>query len=317
MDASWVRPDVRRLRQHDGVPGTAVRPDGRGVAEDAQLASLLLHAPPAQRQPVLLFACVHALLLGGDGDELARHYPNLTAHPDPGDPLPALRRVCEQHEASLAAMLASRHTQTNEIGRCALLLPAFGLLGGRGRPARPPRRRIERRAQPADRPLPLPLRARRNGRTVVVPDRARVRDPGRRPRPGVDPHDRHPPRHRPAARRRHRRRRGPVAGGVCLAGPARPLRPPAGRDRDGPDRRHHRPGGRCRHGHRTAGGIVRRVRASGRHQHVGAQLPRRGRTEGLRRVARRARLPTRPVLGVPREPVPRPGAARAECRHCR
>jgi hypothetical protein len=99
-----------------------------GVAEDAELASLLLHAPPAQRQPVLLFACVHALLLGGDGEELARYYPNLTSRPDTGDPLPAFRRVCEQHEASLAAMLASRHTQTNEVGRGALLLPAFGLL---------------------------------------------------------------------------------------------------------------------------------------------------------------------------------------------
>jgi hypothetical protein len=99
-----------------------------GIAADEQLASLLLRAPPEQRQPVLLFACVHALLLGGDGDELARYYPNLTARPDTGDPLPALRRFCAQHETDLAAMLVSRHTQTNEIGRCVLLLPAFGLL---------------------------------------------------------------------------------------------------------------------------------------------------------------------------------------------
>jgi hypothetical protein len=99
-----------------------------GIAEDERLAALLLHAPPVQRQPVLLFACVHALLLEGDGDELARYYPNLTGRPEPGDPLPALRRFCEQHEADLTALLASRQTQTNEVGRCALLLPAFGLL---------------------------------------------------------------------------------------------------------------------------------------------------------------------------------------------
>ena len=39
-----------------------------GIAADPPLADLLLHAPP-QRQPVLLFACVHNLLLV-DGDEL-------------------------------------------------------------------------------------------------------------------------------------------------------------------------------------------------------------------------------------------------------
>ena len=102
-----------------------------GIAGDEMLAGLLLLAPAAQRQPVLLFACVHDLLLSGvDGDsaDLARHYPNLTADPDGGDPLPALRRFCTDHEAALTELLANRSTQTNEIGRCALLLPAFGML---------------------------------------------------------------------------------------------------------------------------------------------------------------------------------------------
>ena len=51
-------------------------------------------APPTQRQPVLLFACVHDLLLGAPDDELARFYPNLTATPEAGDPVPAFRRFC-------------------------------------------------------------------------------------------------------------------------------------------------------------------------------------------------------------------------------
>ena len=34
-----------------------------GIATDPELAGLLLHAPPQQRQPVLLFACIHDLLL--------------------------------------------------------------------------------------------------------------------------------------------------------------------------------------------------------------------------------------------------------------
>jgi hypothetical protein len=99
-----------------------------GIADDAELAGLLGLAPPTQRQPVLLFACVHALLLGDPDDELASWYPNLTAVPADGDPLPAFRRFCRRHRDALASLLATRSTQTNEIGRCALFLPVFGLL---------------------------------------------------------------------------------------------------------------------------------------------------------------------------------------------
>jgi len=99
-----------------------------GIAGDDELAGLLLTAPVTQRQPVLLFACVHALLLDGPGDPLARHYPNLTPDPDPGDPLPAFRAFCRSHRGALEHLLRTRSTQTNEIGRCALLLPAFGLV---------------------------------------------------------------------------------------------------------------------------------------------------------------------------------------------
>ncbi len=103
-----------------------------GIAADLGLAALLLAAPPTQRQPVLLFAAVHELLLAADADgrhePLARHYPNLTVDPDTGDPLPALRELCARRGDELGEMLRTRRTQTNEIGRCALLLPAFGII---------------------------------------------------------------------------------------------------------------------------------------------------------------------------------------------
>ncbi|MET0326126.1 MAG: DUF2332 domain-containing protein [Ilumatobacteraceae bacterium] len=101
-----------------------------GIAGDESIAGLLLHAPPRQRQPVLFLACVHSILLGPTGrhDALARWYPNLTARPSSGDPVPALRAFCVAHRAELEERLATRSTQTNEIGRCALLLPAFGML---------------------------------------------------------------------------------------------------------------------------------------------------------------------------------------------
>jgi hypothetical protein len=99
-----------------------------GIAADEELAALLLVAPSTQRQPVLLFACVHALLLGGPDHELARFYPNLTAEPERGDALPAFRCLCAERRDALDALLASRSTQTNEIGRCALLVPVLALL---------------------------------------------------------------------------------------------------------------------------------------------------------------------------------------------
>jgi hypothetical protein len=100
-----------------------------GIAADPELAGLLLSAPPMQRQPVLLFACVHDRLLAGRSDEgLARFYPTLVAAPDDGDPMPAFRAFVAAHADELAELLVTRSTQTNEIGRCALLLPAFGIV---------------------------------------------------------------------------------------------------------------------------------------------------------------------------------------------
>jgi hypothetical protein len=100
------------------------------LADAPDVAGLLLQAPLTQRQPVLLLASVHELLLqpGGADSELARYYPNLTAAPDPGDPMPAFRRFCAARADELHELLATRSTQTNEIGRCALLLPVFGVL---------------------------------------------------------------------------------------------------------------------------------------------------------------------------------------------
>jgi hypothetical protein len=102
-----------------------------GISRDPDLYRLLLHAPPTQRLPVLLFACVHDLLLEDPRQELARWYPNLTTSPrSPGDPslMPTFRQFVESHADRLRILLATRTTQTNEVGRCAIFLPALGLL---------------------------------------------------------------------------------------------------------------------------------------------------------------------------------------------
>ena len=101
------------------------------VSRDPSLYRLLLHAPPTQQLPVLLFACVHELVLEHPDAELAQWYPNLTEqHRAPTER--ALRSVftafAATHHDRLITLLASRTTQTNEVGRCGSLLPALGLL---------------------------------------------------------------------------------------------------------------------------------------------------------------------------------------------
>ncbi|HVX21595.1 MAG TPA: DUF2332 domain-containing protein [Acidimicrobiales bacterium] len=113
-----------------------------GIAGDADLLSLAATAPPAQRRPNLLLAAVHYLLLSGADDGLADHYPTVaewrqpSAATGPGssggpgglagrDPFGEFAGFCRRHHDEVAALLATRATQTNEVGRCAVLLPAF------------------------------------------------------------------------------------------------------------------------------------------------------------------------------------------------
>jgi len=102
------------------------------VARDHSLYGLLHHAPPTQRLPVLLFACVHELLLEHPDAELAKWYPNLTeVHRSPTDRTlgTTFKRFAEEHHDRLVFLLSTRTTQTNEVGRCGSFLPALGLLG--------------------------------------------------------------------------------------------------------------------------------------------------------------------------------------------
>jgi hypothetical protein len=102
-----------------------------GISRDRELSRLLLHAPVTQRMPVLLFAAVHDLLLDDPTDPLAQWYPNLTSdHRSPSDRslMPTFARFVHDRSDPLRRLLATRTVQTNEVGRCAFLLPAFGIL---------------------------------------------------------------------------------------------------------------------------------------------------------------------------------------------
>ena len=94
----------------------------RSVADDPDLLALTAAAPPAGQQPNVLLAAVHYLVLSGLAHPLAEIY---AGRADPG-PAPALfRDLCLAHRPTVSRILGTRHTQTNEPGRAALL--AVGL----------------------------------------------------------------------------------------------------------------------------------------------------------------------------------------------
>jgi hypothetical protein len=109
-----------------------------GCAKDPAILALVERSRPGQPAALLLLAAVHYLLLAGDGSRtpLARFYPSVTGEPTPGDdPYPAFRAFCLAHWEAIGDLITSRRVQTNEVGRCACLLPAFAFVstqaGGR------------------------------------------------------------------------------------------------------------------------------------------------------------------------------------------
>jgi hypothetical protein len=98
------------------------------VAADPALLALLDPAPDEQAIPVLLFAAVHDLLLADPTHQLARYYPSLGGTADHSDAFTEFRSFALDRADEIGAIVATRNTQTNEVGRCALLLPALGLV---------------------------------------------------------------------------------------------------------------------------------------------------------------------------------------------
>ena len=115
----------------------------RGVADDPDVLTLLDAAPPRQRRPILLLAAVHDLLLAGADHPLAAWYDTVAAvrgtppATPAGDVAAVFADFCRAHRAELSHLVATRSTQTNEVGRCTALFPALCAIAAaeeRGRP---------------------------------------------------------------------------------------------------------------------------------------------------------------------------------------
>jgi hypothetical protein len=109
-----------------------------GAAGDPVLLALAGAARWDQRAALLLLAAAHYLLLRSVKPRLplAAYYPSIVGPAARcGDPVPAFRRFCLERQGQIRELVATRRVQTNEVGRCACLLPAFtlaaGMAGGR------------------------------------------------------------------------------------------------------------------------------------------------------------------------------------------
>lgn len=111
----------------DGVSPLYTRLASAVTANDA-LLDIAAEAPAGQPPPNLLFGAVHARLLDDADHTLAEFYRTCTDDPlDPTttDPAPAFREFCLANEPELRETVGTRRVQTNEVGRSAVLFPAF------------------------------------------------------------------------------------------------------------------------------------------------------------------------------------------------
>lgn len=93
----------------------------RALAADDELLERLRFVPDAKRLPINLFAAMHWLIRGEPGTELARMY-----YGADGDPWPAFRALVVDRFDDVVELLRTHSIQTNEVGRSATLVPAFG-----------------------------------------------------------------------------------------------------------------------------------------------------------------------------------------------
>lgn len=106
------------------------------AAEDDAVLALATDRQHGQSGANLLFAAVQYLLLSGADHPLTSYYPSVGGDRPVNDAYPAFADFCRIYAADIRPLVRTRRVQTNEVGRCGQLLPAFALAAARfgGRP---------------------------------------------------------------------------------------------------------------------------------------------------------------------------------------
>ena len=98
------------------------------VAEDPDLLEVAAEAWEKNALPNLFFAAVHLLLLKGEHHQLAAFYPSLNNTSRHYDYVyPYFRSFVLERKNEIGEIIRTHSVQTNEVGRCAILVPAFEL----------------------------------------------------------------------------------------------------------------------------------------------------------------------------------------------
>ncbi|MGD0189421.1 MAG: DUF2332 domain-containing protein [Rhizomicrobium sp.] len=98
-----------------------------GIAQDDDLKALAATVRKGQPMANILLAAVHVLLLRGAEHPLRRLYPNLNGgvRLNSEDAFPLFRDFVEHHRVELVPLIATKVTNTNEVGRSAFLHAGF------------------------------------------------------------------------------------------------------------------------------------------------------------------------------------------------
>src|SRR3569833_1475653 len=94
-----------------------------GIGGDEELKALAARARKGQPHANLILAAVHFLLLRGADDPLKRFYATVcgTVSAQHEAPFPDFAAFVRKHRAAIEPMIATRVTNTNEVGRSAVL----------------------------------------------------------------------------------------------------------------------------------------------------------------------------------------------------
>lgn len=100
-----------------------------GMKTDAEIQDLFILVHQDQPNLVLFFSVVNFLVLNEPEDPFAAFYPYLSQQPRLAEEAyPFFRTFCLAHADELRRLLPTARLQTNEVTRCANLVPAFGLV---------------------------------------------------------------------------------------------------------------------------------------------------------------------------------------------
>lgn len=96
------------------------------AAADSLILRLARECQLGQPIPNLFLSAVKRVAADRAESELARAYAAIAAGADPTNDLPAkFARFCASHESEIIDLVKTRRVQTNEIRRCAYLMPSF------------------------------------------------------------------------------------------------------------------------------------------------------------------------------------------------